>query len=73
MANIISAWVKPGGRVEGVFWGRRGTNRPAPQYTKLLAVLWLPAIRWVPASLVALAQEHALAHSVTYTRLFRVG
>lgn len=32
-----------------------------------------PARSWVPMSPVVLAQEHALAHSVTYTRLFRVG
>lgn len=59
--------------MEGIFWGRRGTKQPAPPYTKLLAALWLPAARGVPASLVVLAQEHALAHGVTYTRLFRVG
>lgn len=55
------------------FLERRGTKQPAPPHTKFLAVLWLPATHWVPASLVVLAQEHALAHSVTYTRLLRVG
>lgn len=73
MANIISTCVNPGERVEGIIWGRRGTKQPAPPYTKLLAVLWLPAPCWVLPSLVVLDQKHSLAHSVTYTRLFRVG
>lgn len=57
MANIISAWVNSGGKVEDVFRGKRSTKQHVPPYTNLLCC--------------ALIQEHALAHSIMYIRLVK--